>query len=484
MEQGLPFRFPCSLMTRFIPLLIVLLGSTCGLAADTSTFAHADSDLPVDPAVTFGRLPNGLRYAIMANREPRERAALRLLVDAGSLHETDVQRGLAHFLEHMAFNGSEHYPPGTLIEFFQRMGMNFGGDTNAYTSFDRTVYMIDLPNTEYATLDEGFRVFRDYVGGLLLGQKELDHERGVILSEKRTRDSVEFRSFVAELDFVLGRSRLSKRVPIGLEEVIESAPRSEFVDFYDTWYAPERVTVVAVGDFDPAVAEEKILSAFSDLEARAPARPDPDLGTLLESEGISVLYHAEPESGSTIVGIQSMSPYTFEPDTVENRLKYLPRSLAVSILNRRLTELAKKEGAPFSSGRTNVSEGYDFYRNASIEITCQPEQWEAALAVADHELRRALQYGFQEPELAEVVASFRNGLEQAVKRAPTRRSSALAGQLVGSVADRSVFTTPELGLELFSPALDQVSVDHCLPNRKLRRSTTAPGWSLWSHRSR
>lgn len=446
----------------FLFVVAAMIGSTPGLFAGTSGFAHTDSDLPVDPAVTFGQLPNGIRYAVMANSEPRERAALRLLVEAGSLHETEEQRGLAHFLEHMAFNGSEHYPPGTLVEFFQRMGMNFGGDTNAYTGFDKTVYMIDLPNTGEATLEEGFRVFRDFAGGLLLGEKELDHERGVILSEKRTRDSVEFRSFVAEMEFVLGESRLSSRIPIGLEEVIETAPRSEFVDFYDTWYAPERITVVAVGDFDPILVEEKIVAAFSDLVARAPARADPDMGSLLESEGVSVLYHEEPEAGSTTVGIQTMSTYSFEPDTAENRLKYLPRSMAVSILNRRLAELAKKENAPFSSGRTSVSEDFDFYRNANIEITCQPDQWAAALAVADHELRRALQYGFQEPELAEVVASFRNGLEQAVKRAPTRRSSGLAGQLIGSVADQSVFTTPELNLELHAQALEQVTVEQCM----------------------
>lgn len=445
----------------FLSILAFLFVSSAAPAA-TPALVGVETDLPADPALRYGRLENGMRYVVMANQEPRDRVALRLLVEAGSLHETEDQRGLAHFLEHMAFNGSEHYPPGTLIEFFQRMGMGFGGDTNAYTSFEVTVYMLDLPDNKPDTIREGFQVFHDYSGGLLLGSDELDHERGVILSEKRTRDSVGFRSWVAEQSFLLDASLFPQRIPIGVEEVIETAPREAFVDYYESWYRPEKLTVVAVGDFDPDALVAEIESTFSDLEARGPARSEPDLGSVPDREGVSVLYHPEPESGATTVAIQTITPYAWEPDTTRNRLKTLPRSLAVSILNRRLAELAKKEGAPFTNGHAGVYEGFDFFRNASIELTCQPEQWAAALAVADQELRRSLEFGFQAVELDEVVSAFRNGLEQAVKRAPTRRSPALAGKLVNAVADRSIFTTPELDLALFGSVLDQITVDDCL----------------------
>ena len=187
-------------------------------------FAQEASDLKPDPAAVWGRLPNGLRYVVLPNKEPQGRASLRLVVGSGSLYETEAQRGLAHFLEHMAFNGSTHYAPGTLVEFFQRMGMSFGGDTNAYTSFDSTVYMLELPNTQAATLAEGFQVFADYAGGLLLETKEIDKERGIILAEKRTRDSVEYRTSVAEYEFLLGDSLFPKRMPIGLAEIIEQVP--------------------------------------------------------------------------------------------------------------------------------------------------------------------------------------------------------------------------------------------------------------------
>jgi len=458
-------------MIRLFPALLIALAAVL-IAPAQPRFAHESSDLRPDPAVRFGTLPNGLRYAVLANPEPRQRASLRLYVDAGSLHETDAQRGLAHFLEHMAFNGSRHYAPGTLIEFFQRMGMSFGGDTNASTGFDRTLYLLELPETRPEVLAEGLRVLSDYASGLLLQDAEIERERGVIQSEKRTRDSVEFRSFVAEFEFLLGESRLPARIPIGTDEVIASAPRSEFVDFYDTWYRPERMVVVAVGDFDPAAVEQQIVAAFSPVTARAPARAEPDLGRIAAFEGVRVKHHFEPEAAATTVAIQTVTPYAFEPDTAANRLKYLPRSLAVAMLNRRLAELAKTEGAPFSFGRAAVTEGYDFFRNASIELTCPPAAWAAALGVADQELRRALDHGFQEPELREVVASYLNALEQAVRTAPTRRSAGLADELVDSIARDGVFTAPADDLALYRPALEAVTVDDCLA--ALREAWAAP----------
>src|SRR6476620_384527 len=159
-------------------------------AAKAPSFPQEGSDLKPDPAAHFGKLPNGLRYVVAPNHEPKGRASLRLLVLAGSLNEKDVQQGLAHFLEHMAFNGSKHYAPGTLVEFFQRMGMSFGGDTNASTSFDRTLYLLELAHADEGTLAEGLRIMGDYAGGLLLTNEEIDRERGIILSEKRVSDSV------------------------------------------------------------------------------------------------------------------------------------------------------------------------------------------------------------------------------------------------------------------------------------------------------
>ncbi len=427
-------------------------------------FAQAESDLTADPTARFGTLSNGFRYVIRPNHEPKNRASLRLVVRAGSLNEKPDQRGLAHFLEHMAFNGSEHYAPGTLVEFFQRMGMNFGGDTNASTDFDRTLYLLELPDTKEATLAEGLRVFGDYAGTLLLRTEDINKERGIILSEERTRDSVAFRTFVAQLGFNLRGSLFPERIPIGLDEVIEKAQRDRFLDFYNTWYRPELMSVVVVGDVDADAVEKQIEAAFSALKPRAESRPAPDLGRLdqASAEGVRVFHHAEAEAPDTSVSINTIQPYHKEPDTAANRLKYLPRSLANAIINRRLSELAKQENAPFTDGRIWAGESYDFFRQTSISLTCRADQWSAALGVADQELRRALEHGFQPAELREVVATFRNSLEQAVKTEPTRRSEALAAEIADTLVEDTVFTTPADDLSLFGPALDHVTVDQCL----------------------
>ncbi|HRI83384.1 MAG TPA: insulinase family protein, partial [Opitutaceae bacterium] len=255
-----------SRMFRLTAALIVL-GVLPSLRATAPDFAHAASDLRPDPAARFGALPSGLRYIILPNAEPRERVSLRLIVQAGAFMETESQRGLAHFLEHMAFKGSTHYPPGTLIEFFQRMGMGFGNDTNAYTGFDQTVYMIELPDNGEGSLAEGLRVLADYAGGMLIQDDQLEPERGVIMAEERTRDTVGFRALVAELNFLYPDTLLPHRLPIGLMDVVRTAPREEFVDFYDTWYRPELMTVLVVGDVTPEVIEPLLRSGFEGLTA-------------------------------------------------------------------------------------------------------------------------------------------------------------------------------------------------------------------------
>ena len=432
------------------------------LLTQAAPFAAETSDLPADPGVRWGRLDNGLTYAVLTNREPKGRVSLRLAVRTGSLYENENQRGLAHFLEHLAFNGSTHFPAGTLVEYFQRLGMNFGGDTNASTDFEHTTYQLELPDTKPETLKEAFTYFTDVAGGLLLNPTEIDKERGIIESERRARDSVEFRTFLDELDFVVPDTRFPQRIPIGTTEVIASATRDRFVEFYDTWYRPERMLVVVVGDIDPAAVETLLKEKFGPLTARSPAPIEPNYGTVKPPQGVEIRLHSEVEAAVTTVSVATVSPYAHEADTAANRLKYLPRSLALGMLNRRLSILAKQEGAPFVGGQVGATEQFDTFRNASIELSCRPEQWRAALAVAEQELRRALEFGFQPAELAEAVAGMRNGLEQSVKTAPTRRSPGLADELTDTTLGRNVFTRPETELALYAPALDKITVDDCL----------------------
>jgi len=457
-------------MLPFLRRRLAVLFALCSLAlllprpipAAPPAFGQETSDLKPDPAAVWGRLPNGLRYVTLPNKEPHARASLRLVVGSGSLYENESQRGLAHYLEHMAFNGSTHYAPGTLVEYLQRKGMGFGYDANAYTSWDSTVYMLELPDTDPAMLAEGFQVLGDFAGGLLLETKGVDKERGIILAEKRTRDSVEYRSEVAEYEFLLGDSLIAKRMPIGLTKIIEKATREPFVQFYNDWYRPDNIAVIAVGDFDPAAIEAQIKQVFASLKPRAPARPQPDLGKISTAPGLHVSVHLEREAPQAAVSIHTVTPYSGEPDTAANRLKYLPRDLAFQMLTRRLSILAKKADAPFVDGYASVSDSYDFYRDASVELHCRHENWRPALAVAEQELRRALQYGFQPAELDEAAANYINSLEQGAKSASTRRSDELATELVSCLLRNEVFTHPDADLALFRPALKKATVEDCL----------------------
>jgi zinc protease len=439
-------------------LLFLLLAPLFALAAN---FAHETSDLPVDPAIRWGRLENGLRYAILTNHEPKGRISVRLAVHVGSLYENENQRGLAHYLEHMAFNGSTHFPSASVVEFFQKLGMDFGGDTNASTGFDRTIYQLELPDTKASTLHEALNFFSDVAGGLLLEEKFVDKERGIILSEKRARDSVGLRTYLAEMEFLVPETRFPQRLPIGTDEVINSAKRDRFVEFYNTWYRPERMILVIAGDIAVTDVEPVIKELFAPLTARSPAPREPNLGVVNAVETIVSSLHTEPEAGSVNVALETVVPYKFEADTSALRLKYLPRTLALQMLNRRLSILSKKEGAPFLSGQVGISEQFDFFRNASIELNCQPEQWPAALAVAEQELRRALEHGFQPDELAEAVAEMRNNYEQAVRTAATRRSPNLADEIAEDVLDRSVTTHPSTDLAMYLPALAKITPEDC-----------------------
>lgn len=438
-------------------------------------WAHDASDLKPDAAIVWGRLDNGLRYAIRPNAEPKDRVSLRLLVLAGSFHETEAERGLAHFLEHMAFNGTTHFPPGQLVEYFQRLGLEFGADTNASTGFERTLYKLELPKHDPASIEEGFRALRDYADGMLLGPDEIERERGIILSEKRDRDSVEFRAMMAEYEFVLGSTLVPRRLPIGEDAVIRGATRQQFLDFYRSWYRPERMAVVVVGQIKPADVAPLIAAAFGSLRAPGtPPRAEPELGHVATTETVVAKLHHDPELSRTSIALQTVTPCEREPDTAATRVRDLPRGIACAIVNRRLSELAKKDGAPFTGASTNVGEMFDLVRNATIDVTAsKPELWREALAVIEQELRRALEFGFQPAELREIVANELNNLDESVKQAATRRSPGLAEEIAEAIGDERVVTDAVADRDLFRPALEKITVEDCL--RALREAWSAPG---------
>jgi len=457
MQRNIPLAGFKRTLVFFSWLLVATLP-----AEQRDVWAHESSDLKPDPSVTFGVLDNGLRYAIMPNAEPPKRLSMRLYVDAGSLMETDEQQGLAHFIEHMAFNGTKHFPAGEMVEYFQRLGMSFGGDTNAHTSFNETVYKLELPKPEEALIKRALLLLRDYADGMLMSVPEINKERGVILSELLTRDSAQWRTQKAAYQFALPDSLISKRFPIGTKEVINGAGREVFMDYYKTWYTPERMAVVITG----AVEVEKLLplikEQFSSMKRAEVAKEDPALGKITTGRGVIAKTHYEKEATETSVSIEVVSPYQWQPDNSEKRVREMSLRIASSIIDNRLSERVKKEGAVITGGGCYAQDFMDFVRFSSIYVTCEPGEWGGALAVAEQEIRRALSHGFTRAEFDEVVANMRNGYEQAVRSAASRKSRGLADHLVSSLSRGKVFSSPGQSLEWFNGTISMITPQACV----------------------
>jgi zinc protease len=444
---------------------LLRVASLCLLAL---TFAHADwpqatSDLKADPKANFGQLENGVRYVIVPNDEPPGRASIRLYMDVGSLMEEDDQQGMAHYLEHMAFNGSRHFPGGEMVEYFQRLGMGFGADTNAHTSFKETVYMLELPKVETKLLNEGMQLFRDYLDGMALGEKEIDKERGIILSEKLSRDSIEYRTQIAGYEFAMPESLLPKRLPIGIEKTLKTMQRPRFVEFYNKWYSPKRTTVVAVGDFkDLELVKAEIEKNFGDAKARAEDVKDPSFGKITTGRGIIAKLHTELEAKAVDLSIEIPRPAKNKPDTAANRRDKMVRDLADAMLNQRFSKLAKEENTPILGAESYSYEYLEFVEVTGAMAQCPPEMWQKAVALLETEVRRAVQHGFTDAEFEEAKASLLKAVELRAAQADTRKSRDLASGLVSIVAAKKVFTHPSDDLIRVKAALANLTKEECL----------------------
>ena len=448
-----------------LSFLLLALGGTTALPAGEVKpvpWPHKGSDIAVDPDVRFGALDNGLRYAIRRNAEPPGRVSLRLHIAAGSLHEEEDQRGVAHFLEHMVFNGSRNFPDvENLLGRMQRLGIAFGAHANAYTSFDETVYMLDLPNLEKDTLKLGFEVMRDFGDGALLTTKEIDKERGVILSEKRSRDSVEMRLMEQQFEFLLPDSLITHRFPIGIEKVIKEARRDRFTSFYSDYYIPGNMTFIVVGDIDLDDYEGRIVKTFTSMKNPEEPGADPRMGTIPGGFGFQAAVFSDKEVKSDDLALGFVQKYESKPDRAATRAARMPLRVANSIIGRRFDILAKKEGSPISSGSAGRFEWFNALEFGSIDVTTVEGKWREAVPVMEQELRRALEYGFTQTELDEITAQILNRAEQAVKRADTRQSASLAMGLVKSISSNRVFTNPKESLRITRMALKALTLEKC-----------------------
>ncbi len=428
------------------------------LADQDFTFVQDVSDVAADEAVIYGTLDNGMRYAIRQNDTPPGTASIRMRFDVGSIYEADDQQGLAHFLEHMAFNGSEGVPEGEMIPMLERYGLAFGPDTNAYTSFDETVYQLDLPSVEEEVIDVGLMLMRETASNLLIEQSAIDAERGVVLSEERVRNTYGLRRFRHLFDFIVPGTRFAERFPIGEVEVLENAQRDRFVDLYERYYVPERTVLVVVGDFDAGEMEAKIKDRFAEWEPAAEPGEDPDLGEIQANRGLQAGFFHDPDV-PTFISIGVVEPYEAELDTVAKRRHDTISALGNAILSRRFAKIERQPDSPIIGGSASLDTLFDIAKGPNIDLTAQPDTWEDALALGEQELRRAIEFGFSEAELAEQIANFRTSLKNSVDQANTRETARLADQIIGAIGGDRVFSTPQDALDRFESFADDLTVE-------------------------
>lgn len=405
------------------------------------------SDVKPDPALRYGVLPNGMRYVLMHNATPPGQISLRLRFNVGSLMETDKEQGLAHFIEHSTFDGSTHVKPHEIIKILERHGLAFGPDTNAFTNFDETVYQLDLPKADAETLNTGLFLMRETAGEVDFDKDAFENERGVVLGEERSRDGPGLHIARKAFAFRFDGQLVPRRFPIGDVDVIKTAPRERLVNFYHRYYRPSRATFVAVGDFDLDAMEAKVRERFADWKPVGPDGAEPDLGKL-KTRAEETRLVVEPGAPS-IVSISWVTPPDLADDSLANRRRDVIRSLGLKVLNRRLDRIASGANAPFLSAAGERSTEYKTADVVSFTGALNPAHYGEGVAAIETELKRAAEYGVTPAELEREITEMRAGLKSAADGQATRRSPGVADEIVQSLNDREVFTSPAQDLAQF-----------------------------------
>ena len=449
------------------------------VTAPNAATAPLAQTVPVDPRITVGTLPNGLRYYIRANRAPRNRAELRLVVSAGSVLEDDDQRGLAHMVEHMAFNGTTNFPGQRIVAFMQAIGMRFGAHVNAHTGFDETVYQLQIPTDNPAVIDRSLLVLDDWARNVTFDPVEIDKERGVVLEEWRLGLGADSRIRDAQLPLLLRGSRYAERLPIGTPDVLRSFQPERLKQFYTDWYRPDLMAVIAVGDFDPPAIEALIKARFSSIPARLDPRPKP---TLTAPGHADTLYSVvtDPEATATLVNVISTTPER-DQTTIGAYRQSLVERLFAGMLSERFEELANSSNPPFLAAQTSRELFIGPSEATSLTALVADGGVERGLSALFAEAERVRRFGFTPTELERQKANMRLFLERASVEEASWESGRLADEYGRNFLQREPI--PGIGYEYalhqrFVPEITLAEVNALsadwLPNRNRVVTVAAP----------
>ncbi|TDE16466.1 M16 family metallopeptidase [Dyadobacter psychrotolerans] len=435
--------------------------SWCAIGLGTLLSASAQDlskKIPLDPDVKIGKLKNGISYYIRKNVEPKNRAELRLAVKAGSLLETDAQQGLAHFMEHMNFNGTTNFPKNELVNFLQKTGVRFGADLNAYTSFDETVYMLPIPTDSAGLLDRGLQVLEDWAHGALLDPSEIEKERGVVLEESRMGRGAQQRMRDKYFKMILNNSRYAERLPIGKDSILKAFKPETIKAFYKDWYRPDLMAVIAVGDFDPAKVEATIIQKFSSIPV--PVKPKKRTEYTIPLDGATnVAIVTDPEYPQNLIQVIYKQPETKEKTLLDVR-NNMAQDLYNAMMGQRMQELTQKANPPFLYGGSQYG---DFLGNldayTSVALAKDAASMETALTAVLEENARVQKFGFTAPELDRAKKDFLNSIEQDYKEKNKTKSAEYVQEYLGHFLHDEAFMGIEEYYSLVKKNLDGVSLN-------------------------
>ncbi|CAA6816405.1 MAG: Probable zinc protease pqqL [uncultured Sulfurovum sp.] len=410
-------------------IFLLLLTSLLGIA----------KNLPTEPSLVEGQLNNGFKYSVMHNPKPKNRAELQLLIKVGSLEEADDQQGIAHFIEHMAFNGSKHFKKNQLIHYLESIGITFGNDLNANTNFEKTIYMLTVP-LEKNNLQKSFTIFSDWAKGIKFDKEEFNKERGVILEEKRLRNTVALRMFNQYKNLLFANSPYPKRLPIGTKEVIENISIKRAKDFYETWYRPEFMHFIAVGDFNTTAVETLIKQTFSTLTNKSDKKRTPRIIPENNTTRIQTVWDQELTSNYLSLYYMDANEYL---RTEENLRKGIMEEMLVELFNTKANEQIEKKEPKASS--INLSSNILNKNRGFFKFTASYEKENELLALKElYEMIWSFnKYGFSEASLQRLKRAMLAKNEKQYKRIQSQDSATLSNQLLQTAFSNSIFVAYE-----------------------------------------
>jgi len=425
---------------------IVVLSLTLAAQGLAQTQDDLSQALPIDPRVTVGTLENGVRYLIRANQRPEARAEIRLVVQAGSVLEDDDQLGLAHFVEHMAFNGTEHFAKQQLVDYMESIGMRLGPHVNAYTSFDETVYMLTIPTDTASVVEKAFQVLEDWAHLLSFDPEEIEKERGVVVEEWRLGRGAAARMRDEQFPILFKGSRYAERLPIGTKEMIETFTPAALKRFYSDWYRPDLMSVVAVGDFDLETIEGLIKQHFSRLQEPEHPRPRQAFDVPDNEETLFAIA-SDPEATNTTVGVLYKQPLR-DQSTMGAYRQSLVEQLYNGILGARLFELTQQADPPFLMAYSDQGRFIGAKEVYQLFALVKDGGVETGLRALLTEGERVARFGFTPSELERQKSDLLRGFEQAFAERDKRESGSYAAEYIRHVLEDEPIPGIEMEYEL------------------------------------